>query len=40
MKMEHTVTSPLAGVLTEVHVREGQQVALDEPLAVVVPHEE
>ncbi|WP_367135523.1 biotin carboxylase N-terminal domain-containing protein [Saccharothrix sp. HUAS TT1] len=40
MKMEHTVTAPVAGVLTEVHVRAGQQVALDEPLAVVVPHQE
>ncbi|PSL58576.1 acetyl-CoA/propionyl-CoA carboxylase, biotin carboxylase, biotin carboxyl carrier protein [Saccharothrix carnea] len=40
MKMEHTVTSPVAGVLTEVHVQAGQQVALDQPLAVVVPHEE
>ncbi|NUT46374.1 MAG: ATP-grasp domain-containing protein [Saccharothrix sp.] len=40
MKMEHTVTSPVAGVLTEVHVQAGQQVALDQTLAVVVPHEE
>lgn len=40
MKMEHTVTSPVAGVLAEVHVQAGQQVALDETLAVVVPHEE
>ncbi|WP_433265081.1 acetyl/propionyl/methylcrotonyl-CoA carboxylase subunit alpha [Actinosynnema sp. CS-041913] len=40
MKMEHTVTAPTDGVLAEVNVRAGQQVALDEPLAVVVPHQE
>ncbi|MGW4110288.1 ATP-binding protein [Actinosynnema sp. NPDC004786] len=40
MKMEHTVTSPVDGVLAEVHVQAGQQVALDQPLAVVVPHQE
>ncbi|MFD7655043.1 acetyl/propionyl/methylcrotonyl-CoA carboxylase subunit alpha [Actinosynnema sp. NPDC059797] len=40
MKMEHTVTAPVAGVLAEVHVRAGQQVALDQTLAVVVPHQE
>ncbi|WP_186762773.1 acetyl/propionyl/methylcrotonyl-CoA carboxylase subunit alpha [Lentzea tibetensis] len=40
MKMEHTVTAPVDGVLTEVQVQAGQQVALDQPLAVVVPHEE
>ncbi|MBP2338959.1 acetyl-CoA/propionyl-CoA carboxylase biotin carboxyl carrier protein [Saccharothrix coeruleofusca] len=40
MKMEHTVTAPVDGVLAEVNVRAGQQVALDQTLAVVVPHEE
>ncbi|GLZ29955.1 acetyl/propionyl-CoA carboxylase subuit alpha [Lentzea sp. NBRC 105346] len=40
MKMEHTVTAPVDGVLTDVQVQPGQQVALDQPLAVVVPHEE
>ncbi|WP_170212042.1 acetyl/propionyl/methylcrotonyl-CoA carboxylase subunit alpha [Saccharothrix australiensis] len=40
MKMEHTVTAPVDGVLAEVNVRAGQQVALDETLAVVVPHQE
>ncbi|MBW4716333.1 acetyl/propionyl/methylcrotonyl-CoA carboxylase subunit alpha [Saccharothrix obliqua] len=40
MKMEHTVTAPTDGVLTEVNVRAGQQVALDQTLAVVVPHQE
>ncbi len=40
MKMEHTVTAPTDGVLAEVNVQAGQQVALDQPLAVVVPHEE
>jgi acetyl-CoA/propionyl-CoA carboxylase biotin carboxyl carrier protein len=40
MKMEHTVTAPVDGVVTELHVRAGQQVALNQPLAVVTPHEE
>ncbi|OLF18908.1 ATP-binding protein [Actinophytocola xanthii] len=40
MKMEHTVPAPVDGVLTELHVRAGQQVALDQPLAVVTPQEE
>ncbi|WP_026360850.1 acetyl/propionyl/methylcrotonyl-CoA carboxylase subunit alpha [Amycolatopsis nigrescens] len=40
MKMEHTITAPVAGVLTELHVQAGQQVELDEALAVVTPHEE
>ncbi|MBB5960266.1 acetyl-CoA/propionyl-CoA carboxylase biotin carboxyl carrier protein [Saccharothrix tamanrassetensis] len=40
MKMEHTVTAPTDGVLAEVNVQAGQQVALDQPLAVVVPHQE
>jgi acetyl-CoA/propionyl-CoA carboxylase biotin carboxyl carrier protein len=40
MKMEHTVTAPIDGVVGELPVRAGQQVALDETLAVVTPQEE
>jgi len=40
MKMEHTVTAPIDGVISELPVRAGQQVALDETLAVVTPQEE
>ncbi|MGI5504874.1 acetyl/propionyl/methylcrotonyl-CoA carboxylase subunit alpha [Lentzea sp. CA-135723] len=40
MKMEHTVTAPVDGVLAEVHVQAGQQVRLDQVLALVVSHEE
>lgn len=40
MKMEHTVTAPIDGVVSELPVRTGQQVALDETLAVVSPQEE
>jgi acetyl-CoA/propionyl-CoA carboxylase biotin carboxyl carrier protein len=40
MKMEHTVTAPVDGVLAEVHVQAGQQVGLDQVLALVVSHEE
>jgi acetyl-CoA/propionyl-CoA carboxylase biotin carboxyl carrier protein len=40
MKMEHTITAPVDGVVTELHVQPGQQVALDESLAVVTPQEE
>ncbi|NKE59146.1 acetyl/propionyl/methylcrotonyl-CoA carboxylase subunit alpha [Lentzea sp. PSKA42] len=40
MKMEHTVTAPVDGVLTEVNVQAGQQVALDQVLALVVSHQE
>ncbi|ADJ49626.1 acetyl/propionyl-CoA carboxylase, biotin carboxylase subunit fused with biotin carboxyl carrier subunit [Amycolatopsis mediterranei S699] len=40
MKMEHTVTAPIDGVVSELPVRAGQQVALDETLAVVAPQEE
>jgi acetyl-CoA/propionyl-CoA carboxylase biotin carboxyl carrier protein len=35
MKMEHTITAPVDGVVSELHVQPGQQVALDEALAVV-----
>jgi acetyl-CoA/propionyl-CoA carboxylase biotin carboxyl carrier protein len=37
MKMEHTITAPVDGVVSELYVHVGQQVALDEPLAVVAP---
>ena len=40
MKMEHGLTAPVAGVLTELSVRAGQSVAMDEVLAVVTPTEE
>ncbi|MEV0071508.1 acetyl-CoA carboxylase biotin carboxylase subunit [Amycolatopsis sp. NPDC050768] len=40
MKMEHTVTAPIDGVVSELSARAGQQVALDESLAVVSPSEE
>jgi acetyl-CoA/propionyl-CoA carboxylase biotin carboxyl carrier protein len=40
MKMEHTITAPVAGVVSELRVQAGQQVALDEPLAVVTPEEQ
>ncbi|WP_328612402.1 acetyl-CoA carboxylase biotin carboxylase subunit [Amycolatopsis sp. NBC_00355] len=40
MKMEHTVTAPIDGVVSELPVRAGQQVALDETLALVSPQEE
>jgi acetyl-CoA/propionyl-CoA carboxylase biotin carboxyl carrier protein len=35
MKMEHVVPAPADAVVTEVRVRPGQHVAVDEPLAVV-----
>jgi acetyl-CoA/propionyl-CoA carboxylase, biotin carboxylase, biotin carboxyl carrier protein len=37
MKMEYTVGSPTDGVVGEVAVRAGEQVAVDQPLATVVP---
>jgi acetyl-CoA/propionyl-CoA carboxylase biotin carboxyl carrier protein len=40
MKMEHTIAAPVDGVLTELNVQAGQQVALNQPLAVVTPAEE
>jgi acetyl-CoA/propionyl-CoA carboxylase, biotin carboxylase, biotin carboxyl carrier protein len=33
--MEHTVTAPVDGIVTEVLVRPGQSVTLDQTLAVV-----
>src|SRR6202035_4464841 len=35
MKMEHTVTAPLDGVVTELTAKAGQQVPMDETLAVI-----
>jgi 3-methylcrotonyl-CoA carboxylase alpha subunit len=40
MKMEHTVSAPADGVLTELTALVGQQVALDETLAVIIPDAE
>jgi acetyl-CoA/propionyl-CoA carboxylase, biotin carboxylase, biotin carboxyl carrier protein len=37
MKMEHTVSAPADGVLTELAAAPGQQVAMDDTLAVVTP---
>jgi acetyl-CoA/propionyl-CoA carboxylase biotin carboxyl carrier protein len=37
MKMEHTVTAPLGGVVNELTAKAGQQVRMDEPLAVIGP---
>jgi acetyl-CoA/propionyl-CoA carboxylase, biotin carboxylase, biotin carboxyl carrier protein len=35
MKMEHTVTAPVAGTVTELTAAQGRQVRMDEPLAVI-----
>jgi acetyl-CoA/propionyl-CoA carboxylase biotin carboxyl carrier protein len=40
MKMEHTLVAPVDGVVSELRVQAGQQVALDETLAVVTPEAE
>ncbi|MBX9390941.1 acetyl/propionyl-CoA carboxylase subunit alpha [Streptomonospora halotolerans] len=37
MKMEHTVTAPLDGTVTELHARPGRPVAMDEVLAAITP---
>jgi len=37
MKMEHTVAASTDGVVSEVTVRAGQQVIVDQPLVTVVP---
>ena len=37
MKMEHTVTAPMDGTVTELTAKAGQQVRMDEPLAVISP---
>nr|WP_184944109.1 biotin carboxylase N-terminal domain-containing protein [Planomonospora venezuelensis] len=39
MKMEHTVTAPVGGVVAELQVRAGQAVDMDAVLAVVRPEE-
>ena len=39
MKMEHIVVAPVDGVVSELFVHSGQQVAMDAPLAVVTPDE-
>jgi acetyl-CoA/propionyl-CoA carboxylase biotin carboxyl carrier protein len=39
MKMEHTITAPVDGVVSELHVQAGQSVSLDEALALVIPQE-
>jgi acetyl-CoA/propionyl-CoA carboxylase, biotin carboxylase, biotin carboxyl carrier protein len=39
MKMEHTITAPVDGLVSELHVQAGQQVAMDENLALVTPQE-
>jgi biotin carboxyl carrier protein len=35
--MEHTVTAPADGVVAELTAKPGQQVAMDEQLAVIGP---
>jgi acetyl-CoA/propionyl-CoA carboxylase biotin carboxyl carrier protein len=40
MKMEHAITAPVDGVVAQLYVQAGQQVALDEPLALVTPEEQ
>ena len=40
MKMEHTITADVDGVVSELYVESGQQVGLDEPLAVVTPQQQ
>lgn len=40
MKMEHTIIAPTDGVLTELHVRVGAQVEVDQVLAVIKPEGE
>jgi acetyl-CoA/propionyl-CoA carboxylase biotin carboxyl carrier protein len=37
MKMEHVLTAPIDGVVTELPVTTGHQVRLDEQVAVVTP---
>jgi acetyl-CoA/propionyl-CoA carboxylase, biotin carboxylase, biotin carboxyl carrier protein len=37
MKMEHVLTAPVAGTVTELPVTAGHQVRLDERVAVVTP---
>jgi acetyl-CoA/propionyl-CoA carboxylase biotin carboxyl carrier protein len=37
MKMEHVLTAPVPGTVTELSVTAGQSVRLDERLALVIP---
>jgi acetyl-CoA/propionyl-CoA carboxylase biotin carboxyl carrier protein len=37
MKMEHTVTAPADGVVSELSAKAGQQVRMDETLMVIEP---
>jgi acetyl-CoA/propionyl-CoA carboxylase biotin carboxyl carrier protein len=37
MKMEHVVTAPADGVVTELSAQPGAQVTLDQVLAVITP---
>jgi acetyl-CoA/propionyl-CoA carboxylase biotin carboxyl carrier protein len=37
MKMEHVLTAPLDGTVTKLDVTAGQQVRLDDQVAVVTP---
>jgi acetyl-CoA/propionyl-CoA carboxylase biotin carboxyl carrier protein len=39
MKMEHVISAPHAGTVTELDVTAGSTVAMDQILAVVAPHE-
>jgi acetyl-CoA/propionyl-CoA carboxylase biotin carboxyl carrier protein len=39
MKMEHAITAPLDGVVSVLHVHAGEQVTMDQPLAVVEPND-
>jgi biotin carboxyl carrier protein len=39
MKMEHPLRAPFAGVVRDLAVRDGQQVAMEQPLMVVDPHD-
>ncbi|MGW1123304.1 biotin/lipoyl-containing protein, partial [Streptomyces tanashiensis] len=40
MKMEHVISAPHAGTVTELDVTPGTTVAMDQILAVVTPREE
>ncbi|MET9684193.1 acetyl/propionyl/methylcrotonyl-CoA carboxylase subunit alpha [Streptomyces coeruleorubidus] len=40
MKMEHVISAPHAGKVTELDVTPGSTVAMDQVLAVIAPHEE
>ena len=39
MKMEHVISAPHAGTVTELDVTPGSTVAMDQVLAVVEPHD-